>query len=128
MHFTSITISVLYSAATALLQLLEAFEPNGVSTWVPWRLTPPLLSGLTAAYGSAQLLPGENTAWAWVKAGVAMMEAYQPDVSGGMLYAYAWLGLKLQNCQRRVCNLLVTSTMRVVQMLPIVATTPPGLG
>jgi hypothetical protein len=68
-------------APAYMLQLLEAFEPNGVSTWVPWRLTPPLLAGLTGALGSAQLVPGENTAWAWVKSGVAMLQVYQPDVS-----------------------------------------------
>jgi hypothetical protein len=77
-----------------MLQLLEAFEPNGVSTWVPWRLTPPLLAGLTGALGAAQLLPGENTAWTWVKSGVAMLETYQPDVSdiqkAWMPYVRVW--------------------------------------
>jgi hypothetical protein len=29
----------------------------------------------------AQLLPGEATAWARVKSGVAMLEVYKPDVS-----------------------------------------------
>lgn len=63
-------------------QVLEMFEPRGVSTWVPWRLTPRLLCGLTASLAAARLVPGEETVWAWVKAAAAVFQEYEPDVSG----------------------------------------------
>ena len=71
------------------------------------------MAGLSGSFGTAGLLPGEETVWSLVKAGVAKLKIYQPDMSVAELNSSCACRFKtlclvsffLRNLRhRRLCN------------------------